>query len=343
MIDKEFQNKQDRLFGVYYWSGVAGWILSISAIFAASLIPPYDTNPYESYSPILEWTGIGILIFTSSYRYFLKRKMQARFWNEYLKIVNGSRVDIYKNYHPVLAGPVVQDNSYSLTLQSSITGNYKNYPTVLQDTLASYQKNTPGKDDATFSLRYIIQAVALPSTVPHIFIASKQLGKKRLVTPGNLWSLVDKLDQAQKLPDLEGDFGKYFDVYTSHQADDGLKYKKEIDALRVLTPDVMITLRDNGFNFHYELYGKYLYIIHEPDLLTAAELESFIISIDAALSELLPQLTNHDFTDDGKQLTIRRSAMTMDILLGPFVKPAKLALIYISIVFLGAVIGSSLQ
>ena len=343
MIDEEFKNKQDSLFTTYYWSGVASWTLSGLATFSASLIPPYDTNPYQSYGPILLWTGIGILFFTAIYRHFLKQQLQTRFWNECLKVINGSKVDVNSTFHPALAGPVVKDNTYSLTLQKSIAGNYKKYPTILQDVQATYQKNTPGKKDATFSLRYIIQAIELPSSVPHIFIASKQLGRKRLVAPSNLWSLVNKLDPSQKLQDLEGDFGKYFDVYTAHQPSDGLVYKQEIDALRVLTPDVMLTLRDNGFNFHYELHGNYLYVIHEPDMLTAAELESFVISVDAALSELLPQLTNHNFSHDNKQLNIRRTAMTADILFGPIIKPAKLALIYIAIIFLGATIGSSLQ
>jgi hypothetical protein len=339
MVEEAFKSQQDKLFARYYWAGAVSWMLAALATFAASLTTP-DSTGEDSYGPLLLWTGILILIIATIYRYFLRQRLQSRCWDEYAKILKGSQLDVAEKFHRALAGPVVAQAAYSLSLQRAITGKYWDYPVTLQDVKVTYQKDTPGKDNATFDLRYMIQAVELPAKFPHVFVVSKQNKKKKISDPGNLWSLASKLDPAQRLQNLEGDFGKYFEVYTPHKESGGLVFKKEIDALRVLTPDVMLVLRDNGFNFDYEIYGNYLYVIHEPNLLTAAELENFISSLNAALSEILPQLTGHEFTDDGMKLTIRKAALTMDILFGPLVKPAKLALAFLVIIFLGALISS---
>ncbi len=331
MIDEDFANRQNKLFAHYYWSRLVSWPLAGLTIFLAGL------NSLEL-GPVLMWSGVLILLITAVYRYFLKYIMQSYFWDEYARILDGNKVDIWKSFHAVQAGPVVTDGTYSVALKRAVSGNYKSYPTVLQDVEVTYQKDTPGRDDATFRQHYMIHAIELPIRLPHLFVASKPHSKKRLLNPGNLWSLTTKLDPAQKLQDLEGDFGKYFEVYTTHTETDDLVFKKEADALRVLTPDVMLALRDDGFDFDYEIHENHLYVMHEPNLLTAAELENFILSLDAALSELIPQLTDHNFTDDGRQLTIRKAALTMDILFGPLVKPAMWALVWLAIVFLSAII-----
>ena len=341
MLSSKFKNKQDSLFAKYYWVGFFCWSLAGLAIFIASLTPPSNSvgSSSEKYGATLLWAGIIILLLSAIYRYFLKSMIQKNFWREYARIMQGTTADITNHFHQVLAGPVVSDNASKVQIQKLVTGQYKNHPVSLQEVRVTYEKDIPGKDNATFSVRYIIQAVKLPARVPHIFIASKQNKKKKLSGASNLWSLTTKLDSAQKLQELEGNFGKYFEVYTTHQETDGLIFKKENDALRVLTPDVMIALRDDGFNFDYELHENYLYVIHEPDILTASGLENFILSLEAALSEVLPQVTGHKFTDDGRKLHIRKAALTMDILFGPIIMPAKLAFIFLSILFLGAFIG----
>jgi hypothetical protein len=339
MVSQNFKKKQNNLFAIYYWIGFVGWIAAGLAIFVASFTAPSDSGP-DSYGQIIMWSGIIILILTSIYRYFLKQKLQSSFWNEYARIIKGNIENVTQKFHPALVGPVIKEYSTASSVQRYITGSYHGFATTLQQVLVTYTKDTPGDNDATYNLRYIIQAVELQSKVPHIFIASKQESRKKLAAPSSLWSLVNKLDQSQKLQDLEGDFGKYFDVYTSHRESDGLAYKREIDALRVLTPDVMLTLRDKGFNFDYEFYENYLYVITEPNMLTAGELENFIKALDAALNELLPQLQGHYFADDGMKLKINKSALTGDILFGPLVTAAKFTLFFLILVFLGATLGN---
>ena len=56
---------------------------------------------------------------------------------------------------------------------------------------------------------------------------------------------------AQKLK-LEGDFSQYFTVYAPPHY--------QVDALQILTPDVMAKLRDFGTNFDFEIVDNYLYI-----------------------------------------------------------------------------------
>jgi hypothetical protein len=339
MLDEKVIRKQNALVAQYYWSGVVSRSLAGLAIFLAATITSKD----NAIGPSLTWIGILLLPATAIFRRFLKNSLKSRFFQGYAQLVNGATVDLTKTFHHALVGPVVRDSSHNLELRRAVTGTYKGYSTTLQDVRVTYEKDVPGKDGATFALQHTIHALQLPTAFPHLFIASKQHGRKKLAGKSSLWSLATKLDQSQKLQDLEGDFGKYFSVYTTHQETEGVEFKKENDALRVLTPDVMLSLRDQGFDFDYEIYEDYLYVIHEPDLLTAAELENFITSLDAALSEVLPQLIGHNFTNDGAKLRTRRAALTSDILFGPIAGVAKLVLAYLALLFLGVLVGSILH
>lgn len=329
-----FYKQQNRLFALYLWTKPLAWFIALTLIFSGSA-----SGPQSKIAPFLLWAGILLLAFSSMYRYFAKLKLESKIWEECGRIFNVKRSTDTKTYKPLLAGPVVKAHAFASYASRAVSGEYKSLAIVLQDISITHKKDLPGNNDPSMALRLYVIALKLPEKVPHIFIASKNLSRKKLNKPSNLWALTQQLDPSQKMTALEGNFGEYFDVYTPHLESDGLTYEKEIDTLRVLTPDVMLALRDEGFNFHYELYEDHLYVIVEPNILTAAELEQFVAALDAAMTELIPQLIGHKFRNDNLQLNINSSSLDTDIFLGRFVQPAIIILIILFVIFLGSTVG----
>ncbi len=162
--------------------------------------------------------------------------------------------------------------------------------------LSRHYKNENGQ----FKLEYLVMSVPLNEPVPHIFIdATKQ--NKFSSKNDDLWSLNKKLFRRNRILDLEGDFYKYFKVYTTR--------RETLDALTILTPDVMLKLRDDGYNFDYELYGKNLFVIADSTILRAEDFEAFVRAAEACLNELVPQIAGHTFTNLDEQLPVNVARM----------------------------------
>lgn len=151
-----------------------------------------------------------------------------------------------------------------------------------------------------FSLDYIVLAVPLEKHVPHIFIDGRKQNAFNRKNP-NLWSLPKRIKRGQKMQSLEGDFYKSFSVYTPKL--------KQIETLSILTPDTMLALRDKGFEFDYELYGKYLYVISEPRLNSPEEYTAFLQAAQGALAELVPQITKQRFNPDVSTIKVSNSKL----------------------------------
>lgn len=156
---------------------------------------------------------------------------------------------------------------------------------------------------ATYTFSYLVLAVEIGKPLPHIFIDGRSqnhfdLGR----TNRNLWSLPKKLSHTNKLQALEGDFYKSFDVYTASN--------KQIEALTIITPDVMLALRDKGYSFDYELHGTKLYIIANTDIKTPEEYAAYLQAATAALLELVPQITKHTFSDSEPDIPVHPRRQT---------------------------------
>lgn len=144
----------------------------------------------------------------------------------------------------------------------------------------------------TFSLSYLVCAIDLEKPVTHIFIDGLAQNVFTTKHP-NLWSLSKLVSRRNRLPELEGNFPKYFSVYAAD--------RNAIDALSVLTPDVMIRLRDEGHYLDYELHGTHLYIITE----TKANVDEFMVAVEKVITELVPQIKKINFVETEKELVLR--------------------------------------
>src|SRR5690606_5391781 len=90
----------------------------------------------------------------------------------------------------------------------------------------------------------MVAAIELPHHMPHMVIDS-------LVEDTDISVLPVRFARSQKI-DLEGDFYKYFAVYAPD--------RRELDALIVLAPDVMLTLLEQGAKGDIEFIDKRLYV-----------------------------------------------------------------------------------
>lgn len=163
--------------------------------------------------------------------------------------------------------------------------------------------NLDSGNPSEFRLDYLVLAVPLNKSVPHLFIDGRKQNSFTAKNP-NLWSLPKRIRFGQKTQDLEGDFYKSFRVYAAD--------KKQVETLSILTPDTMLALRDQGYEFDYELYNGYLYVISEPSLSTPESYEAFITAAKGALQELIPQISKHSF--DSQQTTLRTGNFKMYVL-----------------------------
>lgn len=197
----------------------------------------------------------------------------------------------------VIAAPVIGDERnapFGDDLLPHYATTIRGLPALLDKVTFGYHlinfssRHAPFKPSlGTFTLRYMVLAVELNQPVPHIFIdgrAQNRFGFKSR----DLWSLTKKVSKRNKIPALEGDFNNYFDVYAVPGSN--------IETLTILTPDTMIALRDQGYSFDYELYGTKLYVISEPTLRRPEDYAAYTKAVEAALFDLVPQITHHTFT-----------------------------------------------
>lgn len=112
---------------------------------------------------------------------------------------------------------------------------------------------------------YTIGALSVPSSLPHMLL----LNKKTKI------DIARDLENSENLQ-LEGDFNDYFSL----QMEKG----QEIDALTIITPDVMQKLVDYNQAEDIEILGTNLYFICSHDRRDYQHMQSFIESI-VSLSE----------------------------------------------------------
>jgi len=153
------------------------------------------------------------------------------------------------------------------------------------------------KDMSRYSFRYLILAIDIGNELPHIFIDGLKQNRFRY-NATNMWSLNKRVQPKERLIDLEGDFHKFFKVYIANVE------HREIAALSIVTPDVMLSMRDQGFNFDYEIHNRTLYVIAEDNIIDIDRFVGFLNAAQAVANELVPQLAKQLHVDSGKKLDI---------------------------------------
>lgn len=117
-----------------------------------------------------------------------------------------------------------------------------------------------------------IMVLEFSGNLPHIVVDSKH--KESLSFPFKTKQLVE----------LEGDFRKYFRLY--------IPKEYEIEALSLLTPDVMAQLIDKSSNFDVEFIGHRIYIYDNGLIATRKELIDLYELATTLVKELDRQLKN---------------------------------------------------
>lgn len=192
--------------------------------------------------------------------------------------VNDASVDFRKL--PQL-GPVIDAGVAERTVERAYVD--QSMQSVLQQITCHYGGN--GDSRLSFATSYITLTLRLSEDVPDIFIDG--LKRNKFKKSPEMWALNKKLLRSTRLPTLEGDFGCYFTVYAPSQ--------NQLEGVMIVTPDVMLELKNNGYEFDYELSGRSLTIIRDCHVTSTDDLAKFIDAAQVCAREIIPQITNHIF------------------------------------------------
>lgn len=141
-----------------------------------------------------------------------------------------------------------------------VTGKYEGLPF----NLFNYQYTVgSGKNSQTFN--YTIFRLEILSPLTPIFLRYKDF------TLSGSYS-TDLSSQAKEKIQLEGDFDKYFDLWTENGF--------EIEALQIFTPDFMQKIQDNLKNFSLEFVSNQIYVYSHHLITTDKDLENMYQFID---------------------------------------------------------------
>lgn len=128
-----------------------------------------------------------------------------------------------------------------------LEGGYKDMPVSLYN-----YKSVTGSGKNVASYRYTVFEMTYPFEIPRVILLKKSILNERCMLP-------DKV--AIK---LEGNFNKYFELYTQE------KFKKNIRV--IFTPDVMAFLIDEAQDINFEMCDNKLYIYEEKFITTKDDL-----------------------------------------------------------------------
>jgi hypothetical protein len=105
--------------------------------------------------------------------------------------------------------------------------------------------------------------------MPHIYLDSRMAGGRK----------VNAIFDPSQIIQLEGDFGRYFNVFVPQ--------KYEAVALSILSPDVMETLRRYASSYDVEVYADHVRVISSRQVLNSPERQAELIEItDKLMAEI---------------------------------------------------------
>jgi hypothetical protein len=287
-----------------------GLLLVFSSLcwFGYMVVPDAKNEQADS---ALRWALILYLL-TVGEKWLFKIYAQKRVWS-YIKAAYAN------HYRPTdsLAGPILNTDASMLDASQA-------YQIPLSATKVGYlaqvdvtrRLNNSSQFRPNYMLSYLVLSVDLGVSTPHIFIDGRLQNHFRRKNT-DLWSLTKLVSKKNKINDLEGDFYRYFDVYTAN--------REYLSALTIVTPDVMLVLRNQGYSFDYEIHNGHLYVISETNvLLSETAVQAMIKAMQSCLNELIPQITKHRYHDTHQKLALnigrlhRRAVMYSLLIVGKF-------------------------
>lgn len=304
MFDKTFANWHNKKYQNYRNLTISLLVLVLAVppvvVFVGAIINQSGYTISGGTSQTGAVTLVTLFVIVYIWRDLLKGRLKHSLWDEFSHL-NGYRKSNDSMNNSVIAGPVVAGGSVAQSSRFYIHGVNDGDNFMVSSTAFGFDlfktKIKSFKGMSRYSFRYIILAVDIDTELPHIFIDGLKQNRFRYNST-NMWSLNKRLRPQERLIDLEGDFHKYFKVYIANIE------HREIAALSIVTPDVMLSMRDEGYNFDYEIYDKTLYVIAEDNIVNIDKFVGFLSAAQAVANELVPQLAKQLHSDSSKKLEI---------------------------------------
>ncbi len=205
----------------------------------------------------------GVFIMTSLIGMYISNRNQYRF----LKFAIDNGFIYRRNDYDVPVGPMLFSVGHSKSASNSLQIN-----DAIKLSYYSYKVGS-GKNEQTITIEFA--KIKLPRKVPHLYLNGKQNYLSADV--GNY-----KTEQLK----MEGDFNKYFSVYTPPDY--------QVDILQILTPDVMLALQDFGAKYDYETIGDDLYIYSSKGTMAdEVKLRDWLTAISAVEGQINKQVKTY--------------------------------------------------
>lgn len=129
-------------------------------------------------------------------------------------------------------------------------------------------KYTVGHGKNSRDYHYTVVRVPLAATFPHVLLDGQKNSTR-----------VEGLKHTMQRVSLEGDFDKHFRLY--------IQKGEHVDALSVITPDVMQTLIDNNLAQDIELSENYIYFMTQSDSRGLKTLPGLLKAVNMLADELV--------------------------------------------------------
>jgi hypothetical protein len=213
---------------------------------------------------IIDLSILPIVLFGAAYG-IIRKKAEDAFFQQFAS-TNGfafQKMGLPDNLYGSLFFVGRNQTGYDL-----VSGTFQKTPFVL----FNYQYII-GEGKSSHVCVYTIFRLDFLSSLPPIFLKPKycEFG-------GFVFGDISK-DAREKL-ELEGDFDKYFDLWT--------KQGFEVEALQVFTPDFMQKIEDNWKQFSLEFVNSQIYIYSDHMITRDDELENMYQLIQYLIPKIVP-------------------------------------------------------
>ena len=174
-----------------------------------------------------------------------------------------------------------------------LKGKFAGFPMKLSDLV--YVK--VGKTQTKYPLQGRVMRLKLPQKLPHMIIdchvdgaAVDTLGGSDLKSNDDLVN--ESSNTVMRKIDLEGDFHKYFSLYTEKE--------NAVDALSILAPDVMQVLLNMHALCDIEIIDNYIYFIWSERKMNKTAYEKVFMTVQSVMDQIGYKLSHGDFSARAK-------------------------------------------
>lgn len=205
--------------------------------------------------PGMAVVGIGVWVYFRNYT-----KERSRVWRKFAEL-NGWQVTLASAANVGIVPPGIANQGHSRVLGDIVHAEFDNH---ICD-IFTYQF-TKGSGKSSHTYYYTIARVSLSSQFPHIILDSKKS-----------WT-VQEHGTANQHISLEGDFDKYFFLYCADN--------EQIDALSIITPDVMRVLIASNQSQDIEIISTSLYFMTSGTKMSPETLPQLLDSVNKLADQI---------------------------------------------------------